>query len=375
MAELSIRNFTTLVQGQAAAMQARCSKLLDFSVGSMLRAIVEGNSGLSLWLQGETLKVLAVTRAATSSGADLDSWVADFGVTRLAAQFAAGTVTFSRLTPGAQAVVPVGTTIQTADGAQQFQVIADVTNGAYNAGLSGYVVPVGISTVNVPVRAVTGGAGGNVTAGTVTVIVGSILYIDAVTNAAAFTGGGDSESDAALRLRFQQFIASLSKATVLAIQYAIATQRLGIQHTITEHYNSDGTYRPGFFYVGIDDGTGAASAALQAQVYAAIDLVRAAGVMFAVYGPTVVTANPTMTVTVATGYDANTVKAAVGTAIRDAIKALGLGNKLPYTKLAQWAFEASSGVSNVTGILLNGATSDLTPTKLQTIKPGTVTVN
>ena len=85
MATLSTQNFATLLQNQAAAMQARCNQLLDFSVGSILRAITEANAAVALWLQGMILQVFGVTRLATSTGTDCDSFVNDFGMTRLGA--------------------------------------------------------------------------------------------------------------------------------------------------------------------------------------------------------------------------------------------------------------------------------------------------
>jgi hypothetical protein len=101
---------------------------LDSSVGSILRAITEANAAVSLWLQGMILQVLGVTRLATSTGTDCDSFVNDFGMTRLGASGALGSVTFSRFTATAQAVIPIGQQVQTADGTQTFQVIVDPTN-------------------------------------------------------------------------------------------------------------------------------------------------------------------------------------------------------------------------------------------------------
>src|ERR1700750_2693829 len=103
-------SFTQVVQNFATAVQGAAKKLLDFSTGSTLLAIGQAMAAVSLWLQGMILSLLAVTRAATSSGADLDSWFSDFGFTRLAANAASGQVTFSRFTPTAQALIPVSAT-------------------------------------------------------------------------------------------------------------------------------------------------------------------------------------------------------------------------------------------------------------------------
>src|SRR5581483_10551192 len=117
----------------ATAVQGSATALLNFSPGSVIRAIAEGTSSVVLWLQAIILQVLTLTRAATSVGTDLDSWVADYGVTRLPAVAATGQVTFARFTATQQAVVPVGATVQTSDGTQTFAVTIDTTNSAYNA--------------------------------------------------------------------------------------------------------------------------------------------------------------------------------------------------------------------------------------------------
>ena len=76
-----------------------------------------------------------------------------------------------------------------------------------------------------------------------------------------------------------------------------------------------------------------------------------------------------MTITSAAGYIHANVVAAVVTALQNAINGLGLGNSLPYTRLASIAYGVA-GVTNVTSVLLNGGTSDLTATAEQTVKCG-----
>jgi uncharacterized phage protein gp47/JayE len=147
--------------------------------------------------------LLVITRASTCSGADLDSWFADFGFYREPAVSATGNVTFSRFTATNAALVPVGFQVQTTDGTQSFLVVADTSNPAYDPAQSGYVVPALTASVTVPVSAVTAGAAGNASANTVTVIVGSIPGIDTVTNANSFSNGANAESDDAARARFQ----------------------------------------------------------------------------------------------------------------------------------------------------------------------------
>src|SRR3954468_22547782 len=116
--QLSLRTFNTLVQDMAAAVQAGAAQLLDLTSGSTLRAVIEADASVALWMQWLILQVLRTTRAATSTDVDLDSWMADYSLTRLPPVPATGVVTFSRFTPSIAAFVPVGTLVRTADGMQ-----------------------------------------------------------------------------------------------------------------------------------------------------------------------------------------------------------------------------------------------------------------
>lgn len=374
MATLQSYTFSQIVSNIAAAVQSSASALTDFAVGSVMRAIAEAVAGVTLWLQAIILQLLTLTRAATSAGNDLDTWMADFGVTRLPAVASTGQVTFARFTATQQAVVPVGATIQTTDGNQNFTVIVDTSNSAYSADLGGYVLPANTASVNVPVQAATAGAAGNVQAGTITVITTPIQGVDTVTNAAAFTNGIDAESDAALRTRFVMYLASLSKATKAAIGYAVTSVQQRLDYTLTENEDYNGTADIGYFYVVVDDGTGSPSNTLLTNVSSAVETVRAVGARYGVFAPAIESANVTMVLTTAAGYTHADVVAAVGTALTDFINGLKIGVSLPYTQLASVAYGVQ-GVANVSGILLNGATSDLTANQKQKILAGTMTIS
>ncbi|MBN6210679.1 baseplate J/gp47 family protein [Ralstonia pickettii] len=374
MASIPTQDWVTLVRNQVSAIQGYAKVLVDLTVGSVLRAVVEANAAVVVWLQGLLLQVLAITRAATSSGADLDSWVADFGVTRLPAVAATGIVTFARFTTTQQVFVPAGATVQTADGTQQFTVTIDTTNPAYSAALGGYVIAAGVGNVTAPVQAVTAGAAGNAVAGSVSVIAGAIAGVDTVTNTAAFTNGADAESDVALRTRFIAYVASLSKATKNAVGYAITSIKQGMTYTLVENQTYAGATQYGYFYVVVDDGTGSPSSTLLSSVANAIDAVRPVCSTFGVFPPVVVNASVAMTITTASGYDHTATATLVKNALTAYINSLPLGTSLPFSRLAQVAYDASPGVTNVTGVTLNSATSDLAATSQQVIKASTITV-
>ena len=376
MAQVQTQSLTQMLQSFASTVQGSVtSAILNFNIGTVFRALGEAVSGVALWLQGMILQMLALTRASTSTGSDLDSWFADFGFARLAAVASTGTVTFSRFTPTLQAVVPVGTVLQTTDGSQQFTVNTDASNAAYNATLGGYVLAAGVASVSVTVTAVTAGSGGNVLAGTISQLSQSVPGIDTVTNAAAFTNGKDAESDAAALSRFQAWLQSLSKATKAAIGNAITSLQQNLTYTITENYQYNGTYQPGFYYVVCDDGSGTPSSTLLSTVYNAIDAVRPFTSTFSVYAPVVVNATVVMTITTTTGYTHSAVTALVQSALQTYINTLPLGTSLAYSRLAQVAYDASPGVTNVTAVTLNGGTADVAADAKSVIKASTVTVN
>lgn len=376
MANVQTQSLTQMLQNFASTVQGSVtSAVLNFNIGTVFRALGEAVSGIALWLQGLILQLLALTRASTSTGSDLDSWFADFGFSRLAASYATGSVTFSRFTPTSQAVVPVGTVVQTTDGSQQFTVNTDTTNPAYSATLGGYVLAASTASVTVTVTAVTAGTGANVLANTITQLSQSVPGVDTVTNAAAFTNAVDAETDANALARFQTWLLSLSKATKAAIGNAITSLQQGLTYTINENYNYAGTYQPGHFSVVVDDGSGTPSDSLISTVYNAIDAVRGFTITFDVNKPVVVHANVVMTITTATGYTHSAITALVQTALQTYINSLPLGTALAYSRLAQVAYDASTAVTNVTGVTLNGATADLAATSQQVIKYTTVTVN
>jgi hypothetical protein len=108
----------------------------------------------------------------------------------------------------------------------------------------------------------------------------------------------------------------------------------------------------------------------------AIEATRPLGVTYAApYAPVVVNAAVVMTLTTAAGYVHSSVVSTVQAAVQTYINSLPLGATLPYSKLAQVAYDASLGVTNVTGVTLNGGTADLTATAAQVVKYSSVTVN
>ena len=373
--QLSLQNFSSLMEGMAAAVQGAASNLVDLTVGSVLRAILEANASVALWLQWLIVEVLAATRLATSTGADCDSFGADFGFIRLPAVTAAGPVNFSRFSATGTAMVPVGISVAVAGSLQSFLVVADDSNAAYSAAAGGYMMMPGAASVNATVVAGTAGVAGNVQPGMISLIASAVAGVDTVTNTAALTGGVDAESDAAFKARFGNYLASLSRATNVSIGSAIAAVQQGLSQSIAENVDQTGAVRMGHFVVTVDDGTGAPPVTLLQTVQEAVDAIRPVGTSFAVQGPVVVLANISVTLVTALGAQHAAAIAAVAGAFEVYIAALPIGAVLSYTKLAQLAYEAAGSVTNLTGLLLNGGTADVVPPLFGVVRSGIVTVS
>lgn len=366
---------TVAVRQFIAAVQAAANAPVDASEGSFTLALGQATTGVFLWLQAILAQILMLTRAATSSGADLDSFFGDFFFYRLPAVSATGAVTFARATPTLQAVVPIGQLVSTGPGGIQFLVTTDATNAAYNANLGGYVLAPAVASVTVPVAALVAGAAGNVLANTITSFVSPISGVDTVTNSAALTSGADAETDTSFRSRFQDYIIGLRRGTVAAIRAAVLATRQGLSCVILENTKADLTTDNGYLTIVVDDGTGTPSTPILNAAASAVDLVRAAGIRFGVIAPVV--QNNTIVLTAvsldSTKHAADI--AAATAAILAYVNTLPVGGTLVWARLYQVAFDSSANIIGITGLLLNGATADVTANAKTINKTNSVTVS
>jgi uncharacterized phage protein gp47/JayE len=371
---LPLQNFSNLMQNMSATVQGSAAQLIDLSVGSVLRAVLEACASVALWMQWLILQVLSMTRAATSNGSDLDSWMADFSLTRLPGAPSVGDVIFARYTTGVTATIPVNTVVMTSDGTQSFSVVAQPANPAWN-GAAGYTLAANVASIAVPVRAASAGTGGNIQPGAIGLLGSAIPGVDTVSNTAAFTGGVNAESDAAFRARFTLYINSRSLATAGAIDFAIASLRQGLRYTVLENVDTAGNSVPGNFCVVVDDGTGSPPAALIANASAAVDAVRPIGTTYAVTGPVVVPVTVVMAIETSNTATASSVALAIQQGILAWIGSLPIAGVLAVSKLEAIAHATDPSVISVTSTMINGATADMTAADNAVLVAASVTVN
>jgi uncharacterized phage protein gp47/JayE len=364
---ISLQSFNQMVQNSAAAAQGACAQLIDLTVGSVIRSLLEANASIGLWMQWLILQVLAATRLATSSGLDVDSFVGDYTMRRLPGVAASGVVTLSRFSATATAVVLPGVLVTTSDFSATFVVTKDASNPYWSPNVSGYLLPASTVSITVPVQASLVGTGGNVQQGTISLLGSAVPGVDTVSNALAFSNGADVESDIALRFRFANYIASLSKATLLAIAYAISQVQQGLSWYINENFPSVGR-----FTITVDDGSGNPPVALLSLVYSAVDQVRPIGSVFSVAGPTVSTVDITATISVLPNVNQPSLFGPIITAVETYLDTLPIGTSVSFSRIITVIFGAVPGISNVTNLLLNGSPSDIAIGPSGVAKAGTV---
>ena len=372
---LPFRSLTDIVRDMSSAVTASSGRLIDVSVGSVLRAIIDANAGIVLWIQWMILLTLQTTRAATSTGDDLDSWLNDFSFPRLPAIAAVGTVTFSRFSPIGSALVPAGTGVKTSDGAVAFSVATDISNPAWNVARNGYQVLSGISAIDLPIMAAISGIAGNVSAGSIALISSPVPGIDLVQNTAAVTGGAAPETDQQYRARFQNFFAARSRGTKDAVGYAITSAKPGIGYVIQENVDVSGASRMGNFVVIVDDGSGGITPALFAAISNAVDSVRPVGATFSIRPPRVIYVQITMSIEYSNSVSVSDIQRSIQNALSNYIDASKIGGSLSITRMTRMLYQDCPGLINISNVYLNGGRDDLLAPADAALKFGTMAIS
>lgn len=371
---LPIKSAAEILNDQVTAMQTQAGVNLDFTVGSDFRALIEANMGNSLWLQALITALLAVTRLSTSSGNDVDTFVGQFGLTRIPAVPSSGPVTFSRFTFTMVANIPVGTVVYSTANQVSYAVYADPTNSYYNGLLNAYVIPADTQAIQVPVIALTAGLVGNLLANQINTISSVLVNVDTVTNASAFVNGLDPESDSSLKQRFVLYLASLSRATLQAIEFAVSSVIGVVRYIVVENENLSNVTQLGYFYVVIDDGTGNASSQLIANVAASVEQYRGLTIAYSINAPVPLPINITAHVFTDGSVPDSTVQEEVITSLSAYILSQGFQTLFAYSRIPALIYGSDSSITDVTSYTLNSGTSDIQLTDAQIMTVGTLTI-
>lgn len=165
---------------------------LDTSTGSVTRKIIDAVAeSISEAYVDQHLLTYSYDIDSKTEG-DLDAFVQLFGLSRIPAKRATGTVTFSR-SGAADKIIAIPVNFQLNNAGDPSVAVQTITAAVMN---------VGDLSVNVPVQAVSAGPDGNIPPGTLYPLQ-PLDNIATVVNAAALTGGAAQETDTQLRERWK----------------------------------------------------------------------------------------------------------------------------------------------------------------------------
>ena len=291
----------------------------------------------------------------TAQGTYLDYHAETRGITRGAAEKAAGVIRFAAADK-VTAACPIekGTVCMTAEGVR-FETTEDAA------------IAVGSQWADVPAQAVEAGAGGNVIAGTVTLLSAMPVGVVQCTNPAAFSGGCDAESDEALRGRVLASYQRLPNGANAAYYEQEAMRYPGVAAA-----KAVGRARGiGTVNVVIATHAGVPDAALLAAVETDLQKKREIAVDVKVLAPTVETVAVTAALKAAPGYTFAEVKAGA----QSALEALFTGELLGKSMTTARLLTLLCGVEGVENVHLTTPAADVAVDATELPMLGTVTIS
>lgn len=291
----------------------------------------------------------------TAQGTYLDYHAETRGITRGAAEKAAGVIRFAAADK-VTAACPIekGTVCMTAEGVR-FETTEDAA------------IAVGSQWVDVPAQAAEAGAGGNVIAGTVTLLSAMPVGVVQCTNPAAFSGGCDAESDEALRGRVLASYQRLPNGANAAYYEQEAMRYPGVAAA-----KAVGRARGiGTVNVVIATHAGVPDAALLAAVETDLQKKREIAVDVKVLAPAVETVAVTAALKVAPGYTFAEAKAGA----QSALEALFTGGLLGKSVTTARLLTLLCGVEGVENVHLTAPAADVAVGSTELPMLGTVTIS
>ena len=291
----------------------------------------------------------------TAQGTYLDYHAETRGITRAAAEKAVGTLRFAaadKVTAGCP--IEKGTVCMTAEGVR-FETTEDAA------------IAVGSQWVDVPAQAVEAGAGGNVIAGTATLLSAMPVGVVQCTNPAAFSGGCDAESDEALRGRVLASYQRLPNGANAAYYEQEAMRYPGVAAA-----KAVGRARGiGTVNVVIATHAGVPDAALLAAVETDLQKKREIAVDVKVLAPAVETVAVTAALKAAPGYTFAEAKAGA----QSALEALFTGELLGKSVTTARLLTLLCGVEGVENVHLTAPAADVAVGSTELPMLGTVTIS
>jgi hypothetical protein len=182
------------IASQLKAALAVSMPEMDTSVGTPMAKIADAVAATISYAYVDNQLQTYAYDIDSKTDADLDAFCQLFGIARLAAKRASGTVTFTRGSDNTDAVVfiPIN-----------FQVTSSTDTPVIFQTITGATMAVGITSVTVPIQAVDAGPSGNIGPNLINNLSSPIQGVATAVNVSATSGGIDQETDTALRARWK----------------------------------------------------------------------------------------------------------------------------------------------------------------------------
>ena len=368
-----IKDFLSIVAAMINHARGTTDKLTDFNVGSINRTMMESPA---VEIDELYQQMFIGLKESIPTAIYLS-----FNFSRLPASAAFTNVTFTASPAPAQAIViPAQTEIRVPGATVSFFTDTQVQ------------IPAAQTTVTVRATANTTGTVANTLANTITEILVPISTVT-VSNANPVTSGTDTETDDERKVRFNQFIAALSRGPLASIEFGARTAFLtdasgnvterATNALVIEPYVTDNNQPLGYVDCYVYNGVGGTSAALIAEAQKIVDGYtdaagarvmgwKAAGVIATVQSVIEQQVAVTAVLAAESGVLVSDLLTPVTDAIRAYLTALDIGETAVRAEIIR-VIMAVDGVYNVT---LSVPAADVVPAATGTkILPGTITVS
>lgn len=367
-----IKNFASISASMINWMKVTQQKITDFSIGSIVRSMLEAIAAEidQLYQQMFNGLVEAIPVATYNS----------FNFSALPELPATGLIRVTITSSATDTPIASGTTF-TFSG-------ANVTYTAEND----QTITAGNTFVDVLTSANTAGSIGNCAQGQIFTMTPAPNGFVSATNLSPFANGVDAETDAERQLRFNAFIASLPRGTVAALNYGlkltVVTDSQGneiervVYASVVEPYLADASQPIALVNCYIHNGVGSTSSALvtlATQIIngyydstgAAVPGWKAAGVNVTVAAATELPLAVTGTLTAAAGADKPTLVTQAQQAIATYIQGLDIGVPALLAEIITLVMS----ITGVANFALTAPTADTTADNKTKLMPGAITIS
>lgn len=256
-----IKSFISITASMINRSRLVCTKLSDYTVGSIVRTCFEAVAQeIDQLYQQLVLSLKDAIKTATYN---------TFNFSSLPAVAASGTVTVTIAPQTADVQIPLGATFTPSGSTVTYAVV------------SAKIIAAGLTTAVVQVSCTQTGTIGNLASGTNFTMSAPVSGFVSAVNTAQFSNGAEAETPDARLARFNEFILSLARSTVYGIDYGLSTVSITDPNgnvteavkfkTVIEPYLTDPTKPTACIYAYIHNGVGSTSAALVAAAQAVVD--------------------------------------------------------------------------------------------------------